>query len=63
MPRNEEGVFELIRPEMYGNLSYPLTVQEGTVYVLGDNRNASTDSRMIGLIEIENILGKIEINK
>lgn len=33
-------------------------VPEGYVYVLGDNRNASSDSRSWGALEIEAILGK-----
>ena len=37
-----------------------LTVGEGEVFVMGDNRNHSTDSRnsKVGLIKTDDILGK-----
>ncbi len=34
-------------------------IQEGEVFVMGDNRNHSTDSRYIGPITINSILGKV----
>lgn len=42
-------------------LSYPATVPEGCIFVLGDNRNDSMDSRfaMIGMIDTRCILGKV----
>ena len=42
------------------DVSFPLTVDEGCVFVLGDNRSVSLDSRSseIGLIDVRNILGK-----
>lgn len=44
-----------------GDIRYPFVVPEGCYFVMGDNRNASTDSRResIGAIEKEDILGKV----
>lgn len=46
--------------ERSGDLSYPIEVLPGTVFVMGDNRNDSRDSRRseIGLVDVKTILGK-----
>ena len=36
----------------------PLTVSEGAYFVLGDNRQASNDSRNFGVVPMENIVGR-----
>lgn len=42
-----------------GNVRYPLTVEDGKYFILGDNRENSNDSRSFGAIIEERIIGKI----
>ncbi len=39
-------------------MQLPLTVPEGQLFVMGDNRQQSLDSRQIGTIDIDTVIGK-----
>lgn len=47
--------------EMGQGLTYPATVPEGCIFVMGDNRNHSADSRYapVGMVDERDVLGKV----
>lgn len=57
----------LSEPYLYGELTkesdgivrYPYTLQEGQIFVMGDNRKESMDSRSFGAVGIRQIRGRI----
>ncbi len=57
---DEPYIRELTRTQEDGFLQYPITVPEGYYFVMGDNRNNSTDSRSkyVGFVPREAIIGK-----
>ncbi len=44
-----------------GDVMFPVTVPPGHIFVMGDNRNGSTDSRvsLIGMVDERHILGRV----
>ncbi len=51
----------LLMEPVWEECDYPYVVPMGEVFVMGDNRNASTDSRWrgMGAVPVERILGKV----
>ena len=59
----EDYISEAIKTIAINGTEFPFTVPEDTVFVLGDNRNRSHDSRSkdVGAVPLDNIIGKAQI--
>ena len=57
-PQQESGIIQKTERFEEG-VSFPLVVPEGQVFVLGDSRAESTDSRIYGCVKIEDTQGKV----
>ena len=55
-----EEPYTLTPTNQQEGVAFPITVDEGCIFVMGDNRNVSKDSRStdIGLIDCREVLGK-----
>lgn len=62
VPLDESYVNNLLPEVMHGSdYLFPQTVEKGKIFVMGDNRNHSTDSRsmLIGQVDTRYVLGKL----
>ena len=53
-----DGAITEVFEETLVSISYPYTVPEGEIWVMGDNRTNSKDSRYFGSVSVESVTGR-----
>lgn len=56
----EDDIYEETLPYLEG-VSFPLQVEEGKVFLLGDARDSAADSRIFGTIDVNETAGKVSL--
>ncbi|MDO4797161.1 MAG: signal peptidase I [Coriobacteriales bacterium] len=56
--QQEEGITDETT-QVADGVTFPLTVPDGAVFLLGDNRDEAVDSRIVGCVPADQTLGKV----
>lgn len=56
--QQEQGITDETT-QVADGVTFPLTVPEGSIFVLGDNRDEAVDSRIVGCVPKDQTLGKV----
>ena len=61
MPLADDFSYELILAR--GDVDFPITIEDGRYFVLGDNRNGSVDSRFqsVGTVQARDMVGRVAL--